>query len=166
MKQHIKQILDIADKTYYNWKKEKRPVITLLEKYFTQEELEEFLETGTIEKMEADITQAAELINKLKKYYKVGTIQELADKLGVKQNTISGWKQKNSVNAIKRKIYELDLPIDLKDDKRDKYEELEKEFLFWSQFYCNKILLMIKQWQIMLMSLLRQSKNGNNLNPN
>lgn len=38
--------------TYYNWKKEKRPVISLLEKYFTKEDLEEFLEYGTIERYE------------------------------------------------------------------------------------------------------------------
>ena len=130
-KEVASKILGCTLASYYNWDKQERPIITLLEKYFSKEDLEEFLETGTIERMEADITQASELINKLKKYYKVGTIQELADKLGVKQNTISGWKQRNSVNAIKRKIFELDLPIDLlEDDKRDKYEELEKRISF------------------------------------
>jgi transcriptional regulator with XRE-family HTH domain len=62
------------------------------------------------------MNEASVLIDKLKQYYKVGTIQELAKKLGVKQNTISGWKQRNSVNAIKRKIYELDLQIDTKQE--------------------------------------------------
>lgn len=38
--------------TYYNWKKEKRPIINLLEKYFTKEELQEFFEYGEIEKFE------------------------------------------------------------------------------------------------------------------
>jgi len=52
MKQAIKEILSIADKTYYNWKKEKRPIMSFLEKYFTQEEIEEFLETGVIHRLE------------------------------------------------------------------------------------------------------------------
>ncbi len=52
MKQAIKAILSISDKTYYNWKKEKRPIISFLEKYFTEEDLEEFLNTGKLEKLE------------------------------------------------------------------------------------------------------------------
>lgn len=52
MKEKIKLILDISDKTYYNWKKEKRPVILLLEKYFSKEDLNQFLSTGIIEKLE------------------------------------------------------------------------------------------------------------------
>ena len=47
-KEIIKQILNIKERTLYNWRKEGRPIISLLEKYFTQEELEEFLETGEI----------------------------------------------------------------------------------------------------------------------
>ncbi len=50
MKESIKKVLDIADKTYYNWKKENRPIISLLEKYFTKEDLEEFLSTNKIAK--------------------------------------------------------------------------------------------------------------------
>lgn len=38
--------------SYYNWDKQKRPIISLLEKYFTKEDLEELLEYGTIEKLE------------------------------------------------------------------------------------------------------------------
>jgi len=54
MKQSIKKILDIADRTYYNWKIEKRPIINLLEKYFTEQDLEEFLETGSISRLETN----------------------------------------------------------------------------------------------------------------
>lgn len=39
--------------TYYTWKKEdKRFIIKLLEKYFTKEELKEFLETSEIKRLE------------------------------------------------------------------------------------------------------------------
>lgn len=34
--------------TFFVWKREKRPIVSLLEKYHTKEELEEFLETGKI----------------------------------------------------------------------------------------------------------------------
>lgn len=52
MKNSIKQILDIADRTLYNWRKERKPIVLLLEKYFTKEDLEEFLETGKIRRFE------------------------------------------------------------------------------------------------------------------
>lgn len=52
MKDQIKQILDISDKTYYNWKNQDRPIIKLLDKYFTDSEIEEFLQTGKISKFD------------------------------------------------------------------------------------------------------------------
>jgi len=51
MKEVIKQLLQISDVSYYRWRKE-RPIFDLLESYFTKDELEEFLKTGKIEKME------------------------------------------------------------------------------------------------------------------
>jgi hypothetical protein len=52
MKSAITKILDIADRTYYNWKRERRPIIGLLEKYFTNDDLEEYLKTGAISRLE------------------------------------------------------------------------------------------------------------------
>lgn len=46
-----KVILDLfkySRGTYYTWKREKRPIIKLIEKYFTKSYLQEFLETGNI----------------------------------------------------------------------------------------------------------------------
>jgi len=48
----IVKILDISKNSYWNYKKQERPIISLLEKYFTKEELEEFLSTGKIENLE------------------------------------------------------------------------------------------------------------------
>lgn len=48
----ISTILGCSVSGYYRWKKEKRPVINLLYKYFTKEELQEFVETGEIKKQE------------------------------------------------------------------------------------------------------------------
>lgn len=61
MKEEIKKILDISDKTYYNWKNQYRPIISLLEKYFTTKDLEEFIETGKISRIENNKDQ--ELLN-------------------------------------------------------------------------------------------------------
>ena len=35
-------LFDVSINTYYNWKKENRPIINLLDKYFSKEDLEEF----------------------------------------------------------------------------------------------------------------------------
>lgn len=50
--QSVIKILDISKPSYYVWKREGRPIFELLEKYFCNSELEEFLKTGGIEKME------------------------------------------------------------------------------------------------------------------
>lgn len=46
-------ILDCTLASYYNWAKESRPVISLLEKYYTKADLDEFLTTGAVSKYEA-----------------------------------------------------------------------------------------------------------------
>ncbi|MDD5407116.1 MAG: hypothetical protein PHE73_09285 [Sulfurovaceae bacterium] len=46
------KLLQNTVRTISNWKNENRPIITLLEKYFTKKDLEEFLDTGKISKFE------------------------------------------------------------------------------------------------------------------
>jgi len=50
----MKKILDIKERTLYNWRKEEKPIVLLLEKYFTQADLDEFLTTGVIRRLEDD----------------------------------------------------------------------------------------------------------------
>ncbi|MDD5406978.1 MAG: hypothetical protein PHE73_08590 [Sulfurovaceae bacterium] len=47
------KILDCSVSGFYKWKKQNRLIIKLLEKYFTQKDLEEFIDTGSITKLEA-----------------------------------------------------------------------------------------------------------------
>ena len=47
------------------------------------------------------LSHAEYLIDKLKEYFEATTINELAEKIGVSQPTISAWKNRNSVGAIK-----------------------------------------------------------------
>ncbi|KAB7888873.1 helix-turn-helix domain-containing protein [Poseidonibacter ostreae] len=46
-------------------------------------------------------------IDKLMDYYKVSTIVDLAQKIDSSQSTISSWRQRGSINAIKKKCREL-----------------------------------------------------------
>lgn len=41
-KETMATLFSTAEGTYYKWKKEERPIIKLLDKYFSKEELEEF----------------------------------------------------------------------------------------------------------------------------
>jgi hypothetical protein len=46
------KLCDFTRNTFYVWKREGRPIIALLERYFTKNELNEFLETKKIERFE------------------------------------------------------------------------------------------------------------------
>lgn len=46
----IQELYGHTESTYYRWKKEDRPIISLIEKYFCENEIVEFLESGEIEK--------------------------------------------------------------------------------------------------------------------
>ncbi len=49
---NIASILEMTPQGVGKWKRENRPIISLLDKYFTKEDLEEFLETNKIQKMD------------------------------------------------------------------------------------------------------------------
>ena len=57
--------------------------------------------------MSYSINQDELLIDKLLNYYNVSTYSDLGIKINVSQANISSWKQRNSVNAIKKKCKEL-----------------------------------------------------------
>jgi hypothetical protein len=48
----MSDLFKYSPQTYFNHKKEKRPILELLEKYFGKEDIEEFLNTGKIQKFE------------------------------------------------------------------------------------------------------------------
>ena len=52
MNSTLSKLLGNSLKTISNWKKEKRPIINLLLKYFSKEDLQEFIEFGKINKFE------------------------------------------------------------------------------------------------------------------
>lgn len=55
-----------------------------------------------------NIVENAEfLIDKLLNFYKVSNVAELSTKIDTSQKTISNWKIRNSINAIKKRCREL-----------------------------------------------------------
>jgi len=48
----IIKMLGVSKNSYWNYKKQERPIILFLEKYFTENDLEEFLTTGKMTKLE------------------------------------------------------------------------------------------------------------------
>ncbi len=89
MKEIICQILGISQGSYYRWKQE-RLVINLLEKYCTQEDLEEYLNTGRIERFERSLEYNDEmdeffLKNALMKIELYGTRDKIPFFVAIKQ---------------------------------------------------------------------------------
>lgn len=54
-----------------------------------------------------------EVFDKLFDFYNVGTISDLAEKINTPQSTISKWRQRSSINAVKRKARELNIYNDI-----------------------------------------------------
>ena len=91
----IAKLFDIHQNTVTNWKKEEKKGLTLILKYFTKDDLQEFLEYGTIEKFDfafANIqnysVQAAEFVNvlnavkKFVEFYSQEEYRELCEEYG------------------------------------------------------------------------------------
>lgn len=75
------KLLDISVNTYYLWRRQERLVLSLMDKYFTKEDLEEFLATGKVSKYEeiennkyTNHIRISEIIKLLTKY----TAEQLA----------------------------------------------------------------------------------------
>ena len=59
------------------------------------------------------MNQVDEIIEELFNYFNVGTISELAEKMNLKQSSVSSWKKRGSITAIKRKCRELGIYNDI-----------------------------------------------------
>lgn len=57
--------------------------------------------------MENYVENVEDILEKLFEYYNVGNAAELSEKIETSQKTISNWKIRNSINAIKKKCREL-----------------------------------------------------------
>ncbi|WP_294961462.1 helix-turn-helix domain-containing protein [Sulfurimonas sp.] len=69
---------------------------------------------------------ADELIDSMMVHYKVNTISQLAKVINVSQPSISAWKKKNYVNAIKKRTMELGIYKDIFENEQIKRLEIIK----------------------------------------
>ena len=53
------------------------------------------------------------ILEKLFDLYNVATVAQLSDKIGVSQKTISNWKIRNSISAVKKRCRELGIYNDI-----------------------------------------------------
>lgn len=65
----IAKLIGNTERTIFAWKKEKRSIIELLEKYFTKKDLEEFLETKEIFKLELLQHYEYELLEEIESFF-------------------------------------------------------------------------------------------------
>lgn len=61
------QLFMFTRQTWSVWKKQERPIVDLVEKYFTDKDLEEFIETGKIQKQD----RLNELLEMEKRYNQI-----------------------------------------------------------------------------------------------
>lgn len=80
------RILGVSKNSYFNYRKQDRPIMELLEKYFSKSELEEFLTTREIKKQE--------LVKNL-------SLEELKNKLDINNNI--------DISSTSNKLYTLPL---------------------------------------------------------
>lgn len=79
----ISQLLGNTINTVTNWRNEERPVIALLEKYFQDHEIQEFLDTGKISRFEGESTHI---------------VQNAAKSIGIVKDRATGIKESSSSN--------------------------------------------------------------------
>jgi len=74
----LSSLFSNSPKSVSNWRKEKRPIIQLIDKYFTKEDLQEFLENGRISRLdEADFIQKEVFQLNMLKYFQSFTATPL-----------------------------------------------------------------------------------------
>ena len=81
-KEVVAKVLGVSVKSVYNYYKDQKakPIIALLEKYFTQEDLEEFLETGEIGFLEErKINENGGVLSKI--YFEIGQMKKRISEL-------------------------------------------------------------------------------------
>jgi len=101
--QLLEKLFDFSRPTWNKWKKEERPIVHLIEKYFTNEDLHEFLETKKVSKMETLNHYENTLNIKLNKFYREKLDRETSES---RSNNRLFW---DFINKYKDRISTIDL---------------------------------------------------------
>jgi len=110
------EVLKISRSAYFKYKKEERPIIALLEKYFSQEDLNEFLNTKKISKLEVTQNSAIFLLEDYAHFSLSNKLEQLFNIFGIPDFT----------KFLPKKLF-LKILQDLK--KEDISHENAKDFL-------------------------------------
>jgi hypothetical protein len=103
MQEEYCRLLDVSRNTYYVHKRENRPIVALLEKYFSKEELEEFLETGKIARLEKDAGYSHD-INLIKSIVIDDAIYSAKEKLQKLEKNVFEWVYNKGALEILKEI--------------------------------------------------------------
>lgn len=83
----IIKLFNITRQTWSNWKKEKKPIVSLIETYFNDKDIEEFIETGRCSKFDSIYFNDDEQISSK------GIANSLRGELGEKKKNTRNWFQ-------------------------------------------------------------------------
>lgn len=111
----IAMFLSVTNKTVYNYEKENRPIIVFLNKYFNENDINEFLQTNKISKLEninnckklIEYNRILEIIKLLSKY----TVDDLRECLAVSydDNSFTDYAKVLLALAQKTNMYKIDI---------------------------------------------------------
>lgn len=99
----IVNILGVSKNSYWNYKKQERPIIAFLEKYFSKDDLEEFLNYGRVSKLEYlnsmrenEINFLFKFINLLEELHSLYTLDDFSKIVGENESAdeYSDYKKK------------------------------------------------------------------------
>jgi len=143
MKEKICEILGISTASYYRWK-EDRKIIKMLEKYFTEEELNEFIQTEKISRLEKEKIKQERL-----EQYDDHILYNAAQKI------------RNMPNLFGNKK-EFDLNLFLNILQKEKYrnkikEEIEKEKKFYNTIIINGTIKKVDMFSNLELELIHNN---------
>lgn len=144
---NVLKLMCYSRNTYYVWKREKRPIIELIDKYFEDFEITEFLETGKISRIENNKDQEL-LNNEASKIYNhfISSLYEKDKSLLKLFLIVINNANENNLNL---NLNFIDLVFEAEGEKKDKIH-LIKEFSKISQnsnilfFYSIKFMIQKK----------------------
>lgn len=99
-------VFSTAEGTFYKWKKEERPIVALLERYFSKEDLEEFLNTGKVSRYEKSKLMS-DLFEEIDYRYAQQFIYGNWCALRPYYYLLANATPKSTVQTLRREIFEL-----------------------------------------------------------
>jgi len=118
----IVSLCDVSSPTAYLWEKKYPNLLSLIDKYFTEKEIKEFVKTGEVSRLSGkevippsydapNKNEIERLLDMFMFKYDFKNLQEVADAMKIHQSTISGWKRRNSVWAFLENAHNAGYPI-------------------------------------------------------